>query len=269
MLLGPNMQLFALNQESQLIGARHADRRADYRCLECGGAMRRRAGPHRQPHFFHMRESASCFLSGKGMVHLQIQCHLWQLLPKGECELEKRFESIGRIADVAWLPKKLIFEVQCAPIHPTEVAARQRDYASLGFHLVWILHDTLYNQRRVSGAELYLDKELHYFSNIDAEGVGEIYDQFDIKKRQRRILRMGRLPVDLSQPKERAVTQLRPTWPLHFAGDLLDISDDSAYAKEAYLHLKRLQPTFYKRLLEILGRPYRLLFQMLLESTCK
>ncbi len=258
------MQLFAIDKQGQLVAAGQAESQADYRCIECDGIIRRRSGPHRQPHFFHLRESHSCFLSGKGMAHLQIQCRLWQLLPKGECQLEHRFSAIGRIADVAWLPQRLIFEVQCSPISPEEIAARNRDYASVGFQVVWILHDSQYNKRRVSAAEQLLSDRIHYFSNMNAEGQGEIYDQFDLKKEGRRIIKMGKLNVNLSEPKERSDSYLRPAWPLHFAGDLLDQANET-YLQEALAIQRSLHPPFYRRLM----RPFKLILQILLERACR
>jgi competence protein CoiA len=249
------MQLFALDIFGHPISAREATGHIDYRCLECDSTVRKRSGPHRQPHFFHLRESPSCFLSGKGMVHLQIQWRLFELFPRGECELEYRFPSLGRIADVVWLPQRLIFEVQCSSISREELAARNRDYASLGFQVVWILHDSRYNQRLLSSAEQELKEKVHYFSNIDQEGNGLIYDQFDVKKRNRRTVKLGKLPIDLSCPKT------SPQRPLYFAGDLHDLKKDSPYILEA----KKFQTPFWK----ILLRPYQILLQIVLEWACK
>ena len=83
--------------------------------------------------------------------HLAIQKVLSKSLPGSR--LEHRFPSIGRVADVVYFPKKIIFEVQCSPISLKEVQKRNRDYLSLGFTVIWILHDRHYNKKTLSLAE--------------------------------------------------------------------------------------------------------------------
>ena len=97
------MQLYALNDQNQVVGAHQASKKLDYQCFECQSRVRLRGGFHRQNHFYHVDPNQPCRLSGKGMVHLQIQIYLKQLLNCQTCFLEYRFPSIGRIADVAWL----------------------------------------------------------------------------------------------------------------------------------------------------------------------
>ncbi|MCE5316355.1 MAG: hypothetical protein LLG04_03200 [Parachlamydia sp.] len=255
------MQLFALDQDNHPVAARHASKKRDYICLECQAAVRCRSGPHRQAHFFHLKPSATCKLSGKGIEHLQVQCRLRQLLPEGECFLEHRFPELGRIADVAWLPRRLIFEIQCSPISSEEIAARNRDYASLGFQVIWILHDKRYNQRRVSEAEQGLKDQMHYYTNIDAEDKGQIYDQYETCTGSFRLKRSLPVAVDLSQPKENRERLFRPNWPLHFAGDLVD---------------RQFRPSLQKETLSLAGSLFKWLLgwydqflQTLLERSCK
>ena len=267
------MQLFALDSQDQLTSALKADKSQDYFCFECQGIVRRRGGPHRQPHFFHLGQTAHCHLSGKGMAHLQIQCRLAELL--GESVLEQRFPSIGRIADVAWISEGLIFEVQCSPISAEEIAARNSAYATLGFQVVWILHDRQFNQRKVSSAESFLADSIHYFSNMNANGQGIIYDQFDIKKRGRRLKKLPPLPVDLSQPMKHESREIRTKWPLYFSGDLIDLHrrGSSRYLDEMKFLQSVPKITLGRRCLGLfekwVSRPYRLLFQMLLERSCR
>jgi competence protein CoiA len=256
------MQLFALDSQGELIAAGKADKSQDYFCLECQAPVRRRSGPHRQPHFFHLGSHLHCHLSGKGMVHLQIQCHLATLFPKGECFLEQRFPTIGRIADVAWMTKGLVFEIQCSPISAEEVEARNRDYATIGLQVVWILHDRRFNQRKISSAEFTLTDRPHYYTNINTQGQGIIYDQFALKKRGKRLKKLAPLPVDLSQPK----FEKR----LHFSGDLMDL------CKGPYLdHIHNLQkedrvkPSLFDVLEKWVRRPYRAFLHTLLERSCK
>ena len=53
--------------------------------------------------------------------HRFIQEKLQALLPPGEAQIEYSFPLIGRIADIAWIQKKVIIEVQCSPISLEEV----------------------------------------------------------------------------------------------------------------------------------------------------
>lgn len=244
------MQLFALDQDGHPIAARNANKKREYICLECQAAVRCRSGPHRQAHFYHLRPTAACKLSGKGMAHLQAQSRLLQILPEGECFLEHRFPNLNRIADVAWLPRRLIFEIQCSPISADEIAARNRDYASIGYQVVWILHDDRYNQRRVSDAEQALKDHIHYFTNIDANDQGLFYDQHERIKGSFRLHKSLPFPVDLSQPKEN---------PLHFAGDRFDRQFRPSEDKSLIAF------SLFKRFVDWYDR----LLQTLLERSCR
>ena len=62
-------------------------------------------------------------------THKIVQETLLSILP--HASLEHRFPSIGRIADVALLPEKIIFEIQCSLISISEVEKRITDYATL------------------------------------------------------------------------------------------------------------------------------------------
>ena len=92
---------------------------------------------------------------------------------------EYRFPSIRRIADVVFFPKKIIFEVQCSPISIEDVQKRNRDYSSLGFTVIWILHDRIYNKKIATPAELYLRQNLSYYTSMTPFGHGFFYDQLD------------------------------------------------------------------------------------------
>lgn len=253
------MQLFALDQDSQAVLARNASKKRDYICLECQAAVRCRSGPHRQAHFYHLKPTVSCKLSGKGMAHLQAQCRIRHLLPEGECFLEHRFPELGRIADVAWPARRLIFEIQCSPINAEEIAARNSSYESIGYQVVWILHDERYNQRRVSEAELALYNHVHYFTNIDNEDRGIFYDQHERIAGNFRLYKSFPFAVDLSQPKENAIQKFRPAWPLHFAGDLIDRQFIPPANKRATA----------KALWESLAVWYEKMLQTLLERSCR
>lgn len=226
------MQLYAKESKNALVFAGRASKHTDYICVECSQHVRLRSGIHRQPHFYHLRPNASCNQHGKSMTHLMVQCHLQTLLPPHEAQLECRFASISRVADVAWHSRKIIFEIQCSQITAAEISARNDDYVSLGFQVIWILHDNRFNQWRISAAEHTLRDRPHYFTNINSEGKGIIYEQLSIAVRGVRKERSIKLPVDLSVIQEtlhlpdsslyalpKMVLRKIESYPLNFGGD--------------------------------------------------
>lgn len=167
--------------------------------------------------------------------HKEIQKKIIAQLPEGETQMEKRFPAIHRIADLAWLPQKIIFEVQCSPISLAEIKARKKDYASIGYHLVWILHDRRFNRKWPTLAELFARSGPCYFTNGN-----KFYDQVEILKGRHRLYRGPPLPVNLSAPLKKNR--------LHFAGDAIDRK-----AKPPELPKPR---NFYLRLLDALMSKY-------------
>ncbi len=190
------MQLFALDDQGRVVQAAEAVKRQDYICLECKEPLHVRGGEIRQAHFYHVRPNQKCSLHQKSLKHLQVQWRLQRMIGE-DCRLECPFPSIKRIADAVWISEKIIFEVQCSPITSSEVLQRNCDYASLGFRVVWLLHDSRYNQWRVSAAENALQRSPHYFTNIDRQGSGIIYDQYAYIHQGRRRETGPVLPVDL------------------------------------------------------------------------
>lgn len=296
------MQLYALDSKNQFISANNAIKQRNYCCLECHQTVRLRKGIHRAPHFYHLSPNHSCHLSGKTLEHLQVQSHLQNLLPKGECILELRFPEINRIADAAWITQKIIFEVQCSPISSDEIMQRNCDYANQGYQVVWILHDKRYNQWNLSGAELYLINTPYYFTNINETGEGIIYDQLDLIHKNFRKTILHTTPIDISQPNrltnecfERSreiqsncipnrIQERLACWPLHFGGDLIDltrISDTSMllqkwcdveahFSKQLTLNIPHLNfSSFLKKMISKLKRNYFICLHMLIEKACK
>jgi len=259
------MQLYALDRDGEPVLAARADRREQYFCMECACPLGLRQGEARRPHFYHFRASEKCRLSAKGMIHLNLQQYLCDLLP--EAKMEQRFKKIGRIADVAWLPKKLIYEIQCSPISAEEVLGRIADYRSIGFEVVWILHDKKYNRYRQTPAENALKENTHYFTNFDRASQGIVYDQYEIVQKGRRALKLSPLPVDLSRPaavmgNEAAelplIKQRSMHWRVQFAGDLLDRAGDSKYLEKARHFERKQQRAFsFKHLLHACLNWYR------------
>jgi len=286
------MQLCALDDNGKLVFAAHAHKQQDYSCPECSGRVRLRGGFHRQDHFFHLEKTSHCRQNGKGMVHLQVQHYLLMHLPEGQSQLEHHFTGINRIADVAWTPHKIVFEIQCSPISAEEVLNRNTDYGGLGWQVVWILHDTRFNKWRLSAAEEALSRSPHFFTNINSEGEGLIYDQYAYVYKGVRKHRMESLPIEITnyrtipagqwQPLEVGVVMRRiKFWQMSFKGDLVDLmlrGEKKDYLKVIQeIELKEasekkssggfnpLKDLLYKMLI----RPYKLLFQMILEKACR
>lgn len=247
------MQLYAWSEEQTLIEAEEAEKQRDYSCMECGGVVRVRRGEQRRSHFYHYRESPGCRQAGKSLEHIQTQLFISKWV-NGTTALERPFPSVNRIADVVWEEPKIIFEVQCSPILAEEVRARNADYARCGYRVIWILHDSRYGQRRMTSAEHFLQKSPHYYTNIDAEGSGILYDKVRgvedlIAEFKCAVIPLKRFTSVASPLRIRAAH-----WPFRFEGDLFDRLDP-----EPHLFGKRL----WKRCCLF----YRGLLQMALESS--
>lgn len=242
------MQVYAFDENRPLLAAK-AEKGKNYYCPECQGVVRLRRGDQRQAHFFHLKLKSSCRLSQKGAIHLQLQYFVKGLFEAAE--MEKPFPEIGRIADVADCESKIIFEIQYSPMSLEEAKGRCHDYESIGYQIVWILHDRTYNQKKITATERFLRTKTCYYSNFDETGKGIIYDQLDeIRGKWRR--RSGeRLPVDLGHlvplpmskwPKE--LQQRAQTWPLYCVGDLIDLSLKNKFVTHKDSTLPRLKEMY-------------------------
>lgn len=288
------MQLYALDQQRLSVFAGRANKQVDYICIECQDVVRLRGGIHRQEHFYHLKPNNHCRMHGKGMVHLKTQLHILNCLPEGDGSIEYRFPEINRIADVVWVSRRIVFEVQCAAISAEEVQARNRDYRSQGWQPIWILHDNRYNQHRISAAEAILRTSPHYFTDINIMGQGHIYDQFDIHSKGFRKEKMEALPIDIAKlfhndktwmiPKPKVIYNRLLSWPCYFEGDLLAASRKNMFqeyiVEACQRESKYLDPQTRVNtrsaldwlrwgLNRFIVRPYSLWFQMLLERMCR
>lgn len=183
--------------------------------------------------------------------HRHIQLALKKALAPQEVWLERAFPQIGRIADCVWPNQKLIFEIQCSRVSPREILARNRDYQKIGYRVIWILHDRHYNRTFLTLEERILLTQTHYFTNINAFGTGEIYDQHSQIHLRRRVMRGPRYPIILSSIRDlkqipRHFPKERKRWLYSFGND---------FFHHPYQPIKR--PLFPL---------YRLLFQSLLEK---
>lgn len=283
------MQLFALDHLSQVIHAKRAKKKINYLCLECKQDVRLRGGIHRQPHFFHLEPKILCRQHQKGAVHLKLQEFFLAQLPLGDCRLEYPFPEIGRIADVAWLSKKIVFEIQVSPLSGEEAIARNRDYEMAGWSVVWILHDSRYNQFHLTSIEMALSPFPHFFTNMDRFGKGIIYDQFDLKNGGIRVARLNPLPVEIKNISDKIEAREFPLvflqkraagWNCFFSGDLMalflhDLS--SPYLKQAAKLEKKWDVNqkrgkilnLFRLFLRKIANLYRILFRFLLEKACQ
>lgn len=212
------MQIYALSQQGFPISTGDAKRHVDYQCLECKRAVRLRKGLHKRAHFYHIDPTPSCRLNGKSLTHIALQLYIQDLFSKESLSLEYRFDSIDRIADCFHHEKKLVFEIQCSPISENEVKRRTSDYNSLGFNVIWILHEKEFNKYRLTAAEQFLQMKFLFYTNMDEEGVGIIYSQSFKSKGPYRVSRGKIIPIDL---RNITITQINTHFIKRFLYNLL------------------------------------------------
>lgn len=254
------MQLFAFDETGALVPVVKATKQKDYICNECSQVVRVRSGLFRTAHFYHLSSSSQCRQNGKSIEHLLVQQKLYSLFPEGDAFLEYPMTSIGRIADVVWKSKKIVFEIQCSPIDGNEVLSRNEDYTKEGYRVVWIFHDKTFNQKRASQAELCLQKGHYYFTNMDQEGQGWIYDQYEVFYRGERKVLSDQSEIYLSNYKM-GKTTFRRHRQFYFKGDIVD----RFLKKELKLPIEAKSSGLKKWLV----MPYKILHQILLEKACR
>jgi competence protein CoiA len=257
------MQLYALDTNTAVF-AKRAIKGNIYTCPECGAPLRVRQGTLKQAHFYHLRRPKGCHLSQKSEEHLRSQLRLLDLLGEEEGGIEVPFASIHRIADVAWHARKIVFEIQCSPISLEEAKARCTDYEGAGYSVIWILHDTQFNKRALSAAESFLRERGCYFTNVNRQGEGIVYDQFDIVGSKRRYFKGPPLEIAPTQltavDRERSIETQLPLilsqrmrqWHYFAAGDLLHqlltephpekTASRLLYSEKRYLEKKEKRP---------------------------
>ncbi len=224
------MALYALNFE-KLISAHEAPNRGNYRCIECKNPLQVRQGKRRR-HFYHIKTTPSCRLYSKSEDHLLLQMQIQSLFAKGEVSLERPFLPIGRLADACWDRHKLIFEIQCSLMTKKECEDRIRDYASLGYRVVWLLDDRLFNRKHVRASEIFLRENICYYIQYRRNALSLFYDQFELIQESRRLKKSPRATIHLTHPRHmpsslpeiplpRQITSRKEAWPLFFEGDLI------------------------------------------------
>ena len=226
------MSLYAYEEEL-LVNASDAKENHVYRCSNCQSRVKVRKGRFRVPHFYHLSRSPTCRLYSKSEDHMLAQLALQQLLPIGETVLEKPFIEISRVADLIWEKPKIAFEIQCSFLHLNEAKQRIIDYAKMGYQVVWILDDRIFNRRKASPTEQYIRTYPCYYATLRKQSFPTFYDQFEVFWKQERIKKGFRLQVQLQRPypfpeKEcseqffpRQVLEKATKTQLYFYGDLL------------------------------------------------
>jgi competence protein CoiA len=219
------MSTFAKDGKKTLVKASLATRSIDYFCLECGHAVRLKMGEERRAHFYHLEPTDHCREAGKSLEHLMTQFAVQNAFKKKNQEivLEKQFHHIQRIADAVDLTNKIVFEIQCSPMSALEAKGRMLDYQSIGYCVVWIIHLKTFLKNKATAFEQTLMDVPHYFTDIDENGEGEIFDLFSPIHKGYRLNQLDRrFPVDVgSFSKNILKYPFRKKWPLSFDGDIL------------------------------------------------
>jgi len=170
------MQSVAFTQQGDLIRADEATQKIDYLCPECLSSVRLRRGQERAAHFFHTSDNRSCRLRHNDGMHRAIQSWLVEQLGEKETITECHFPTINRVADIAFFPKRVVFEVQLSPIDESIALKRTQDYWSVGWHVIWLLHASQFGKRTASAFEKILSTIPHYFTDRGYR-TGSIWDE--------------------------------------------------------------------------------------------
>lgn len=227
------MPLLARGPDGHTFAA-EAQPNVSYFCLSCDLPLLLRRGKYIR-HFYHPKRSANCRLYSKGEDHLFFQWDLQKRLPEGEAELETPFSSIQRVADVCWQGKQIVFEIQCSSISLWEAQKRVHDYGQVGFQVVWILDDRVFNRKKWSEAEGWIRRQPSFYLSFSRQKQHCFYyDQLEILWKDQRIRKSRPYPLSPSKPFSLEKTRwpvILPlclkkriqSSPLFFHGDLLHL----------------------------------------------
>lgn len=148
-------------------------------CPDCESPFVLKAGMIRTPHFAHAPDAACRPLESKpeSIAHLAGKAELARLLREqygregARVELEYRFPTVSRIADIAVLfPSGLIdvHEIQLASLTVEQLAERTRDYERAGVgSVVWWLGEA--NARPTGAVMGWLRSNCASFGLVDFE----------------------------------------------------------------------------------------------------
>jgi len=226
-----DMPLYAAGEDGYVFAA-DAEPGASYRCLECRTPLKLRRGRDRVPHFYHLQRSPGCHLYSKSEDHLVLQLQVQRFLADRTVQIERPFLDIHRVADVLWEKEKIAFEIQCSNLDLIEAESRIRDYNRIGYEVVWLLDDRIFNRRFMRDAEELLRSHPCYFFKFQRSGPAFVYDQMEIIISKKRMKRGSPIRVDLSKPRIKPslewpadlpslIEQRIETSSRYFPGDLL------------------------------------------------
>lgn len=251
------MLKFAFDAKRHIIPISRAQKNIFYTCIECGKKLIPKLKA-KSPHYAHAQQGA-CRQKGTSLTHTQTQRSVQALFPCGTCFLEHPFPKLGRIADVYYPKRKLIFEIQCSPISIEEVEKRNADYSSLGIQVIWILHASRYNPRMPGSLQKNIQHIPFYYSCIDEKQKGFIFDLHPISKKvlQVDLAAQPKRPKFFITKKHPLETLRRKKWALSFRGDLIWRLDHKQIPKLPTLK-KHSYPSLLRRILRrlILERFY-------------
>ena len=203
-------------------------------------------------HFYHLQKSSRCHLYTKSEDHHILQLQIQKLLTPKRVTIEHPFLTIHRIADLIWEQEKIIFEIQCSKIEPFEAEKRIIDYGKMGYQVVWLLDDRLFNKRYLRPAEEFLRDHTAYYFSFARTGLSYFYDQLEIIIAKKRWKKSCPIKVELSEPKYKPALE----WPLeipsqiqkriatssrYFFGDLIHRTIRSAIYPSIAMTLARWQ----------------------------
>lgn len=195
------MALYASDGDDYIFAA-DAKSGGSYRCLECRSPVKARRGRNRIPHFYHLQRAPRCHLHSKSEDHLILQLQIQKIIPDQTAQIERPFFQIHRIADLLWEKEKIAFEIQCSPLDLSEAENRVIDYGKIGYSVVWLLDDRIFNKRFVRASEEFLRTQACYFFTFQRAGLSYFYDQMEIVIANKRLKKSSSIKVDLSKPSE-------------------------------------------------------------------
>jgi competence protein CoiA len=251
------VQLFAKGLNESCISAEEALKGVDYSCIECNSIVRLRGGSKKQLHFFHLQAQQACSLHGKSMEHLQTQLYFQKMIGEENCFLEFPRKEIGRIADILWEKEKIVFEVQCSYILAEEIAQRNRDWLLLGYRVVWILHLRRYGKTKQSEAEKYLEGKPHYYTDMDQNQLGDVFDQEFFYLKGYLLHKTAPSKIEVASIFRDKKSAFRPLWPFYFKGDFIDTN----YTPPFIERMKK------KNIYDLIKKKYIFLLDILLKNT--
>jgi hypothetical protein len=174
-------------------------------------------------------------------LHHAVQSWLVNACGPSTSTVECSFPEICRVADVAYHPKRIVFEIQVSPLSADEALHRTLAYWHCGWHVIWLLHAQTFGRHRATAFEQALLPIPHYFTTIGLAG-GSVWDEVSVVRGryrhwyllppQRRFVRAIDLAILRSPPTEISSIDVprtgaewqacrRQHWSCHIEGDWL------------------------------------------------